>query len=382
MKRILQIGNWPPPFCGWSMHMVELRRELEAQGWDCQVMNLNENRRTPSPDYLDVQNGWDFLVKVARCVRRGYAVHVRVNGESKKGYLLALAALLVARFGRRPALLTYAGGHQQSYFPAPTGSLRALAFGLLLRLPTRIYCNSEAVKRALLTTGIQPERVVPIPHFSSGYLAYDEAELPAPAEKFFRAHPAVFFSYICFRKEYTVEFLAEAVRRFHQRFPQIGFLWVGAGERERARLEQFLRQQGLESAVCLLGSVPHELFLTLLTRSLAYIRTPVTDGICSSVMESLSLRVPVLAADNGTRPAGCVRWQAGDHESLLRAMARAVENRADLVASIPDLAAEDNVKKLVENIEEVCCEERTGYQTQSPEQEVKPALTAKSGRET
>src|SRR5947209_20315348 len=95
-KRILEIGNWPPPVCSWTMSMVELRKELEGRGWHCPVMNLNENRRVKSPEYIDVQGGWDYLKKVVRHVLKGYAVHVRVNGETKKGYLLALAALGVA----------------------------------------------------------------------------------------------------------------------------------------------------------------------------------------------------------------------------------------------------------------------------------------------
>src|SRR5215472_10860926 len=122
-KRILEIGNWPPPVCSWSMSLVGLRKELEARGWECRVMNLNENRRVPSPEYIDVQSGWDYLLKVSRSVWEGCSVHTRVNAESKKLYLLALAALLLARLGRRPALLTYGGGHQQTYFPAPRGTL-------------------------------------------------------------------------------------------------------------------------------------------------------------------------------------------------------------------------------------------------------------------
>ena len=74
----------------------------------------------------------------------------------------------------------------------------------------------------------------------------------------------------------------------------------------------FVKAQKIEDAVCLLGSVPHDTFLTLLSRSLAYIRTPVTDGICSSVLESLKLKVPVLASDNGTRPTGTALWKEGD----------------------------------------------------------------------
>ena len=352
-KRILQIGNWPPPVCGWAMSLVGLRHELEARGWACQVMNINENRRVRSPHYIDVQSGWDYLWKVTRLVWRGYAVHVRVNGETKKGYLLALAALLLARIGRRAALLTYAGGHQQTYFPAPRGSSRHLAFSLLFRVAEHIYCNSAAVKNVLLTTGIPEEKVEPIPHFSPYYVKFTATPLPAEVEDFYLGHDGVFFSYVCFRKEFALEFLAEAMRRFRLRSPKIGFVLVCPPTRELDQVRRFLAEQKLDDATCLLGSVPHDTFLTLLSRSLAYLRTPMTDGTCASVLESLILRVPVLAADNGTRPAGVRLWQEGNLDSLLSLMAEAVQNQTAIVAEIPEISMEDNAKKLADSIEQV-----------------------------
>jgi glycosyltransferase involved in cell wall biosynthesis len=119
-------------------------------------------------------------------------------------------------------------------------------------------------------------------------------------------------------------------------------------------MRAFIKEQRIEDAVCLLPSVSHDMFLTLMSRSLAYIRTPMTDGICSSVMEALTLKIPVLAADNGTRPAGAILWKEGDVESLLALMAQAVTNRAAMVAAIPEIKLEDNAKKLADSIERVC----------------------------
>jgi glycosyltransferase involved in cell wall biosynthesis len=366
LKRILQIGNWPPPVCSWSMSLVGLRRELQARGWDCPVMNLNENRKVRSPEYIDVQSGWDYFVKVLRLVRRGYAVHVRVNGETKKGYLLALCALGLARLFGRPALLTYGGGHRQSYFPAPQGSFRHRAFSFLFRFPQRIFCNSNNVKQVLLTTGVAPERVVPIPHFSSYYVEFTPALLPAEVEQFYSSHEGVFFSYVCFRKEFALEFFAEAIRRFRAAHPRVGFLLVGPWGREIGPMKEFLKAERIDDAVCIQGSVPHEMFLTMLSRSLAYIRTPVSDGICSSVLESLKLKIPVLGADNGTRPAGTELWKEGDVESLLRLMEDAVRDNAAMVARIPDIHVEDNAAKLADSIEEVCRQFRGFNEAVSP----------------
>jgi glycosyltransferase involved in cell wall biosynthesis len=350
-RKILEIGNWPPPVCGWSMGLVGLRKELEARGWDCQVMNLNENRRVRSSEYIDVQNGWDFFLKVFRHAARGYATHTRVNGEMTTGFVLAFVPLLLARICGRHAFLTYAGGHRQSYFPAPKGTLRYLAFWLLFRIPHRIYCNSEEVRNVILITGVDKERVQPIPHFSSHYVEFSPAKLASEVEEFISSHDGVFFAYVNFRKEYSLEFVAKAVRIFSRRFPKIGFLFVGPPVREMAAMKAFLREQNVEQSVCLLPSVPHDVFLTLLSRSLAYIRTPMTDGTCSSVLEALKLRIPVLATDNGTRPKGTSVWQDGDLSAMLALMENVVNNRPMFVANLPEIELEDNAKKLADSIE-------------------------------
>ncbi len=353
-KRILQIGNWPPPVCGWSMSLVGLRKELDARGWDCQVMNLNENRRVKSPEYIDVQDGWDYFRKLLHWVRRGYAVHVRVNGDTKKGYLLALSALMLARMWGLPALLTYCGGHEQNFFPAPKGSFRHAAFSFLFRMATRIYCNSEPVKTAILTTGISPDKVIPIPHFSSQYVQFDPAPLPAAAEVFCQRHDAVFFMYLCYRKEYMLEFLADVMGKFRESFPRVGFLLVGTSEREIPLLREFFERQGLTSAIGITGSVPHNLFLTMMKRSLAYIRMPLTDGVCSSVLEGLTMKVPVIASDNGARPVGAEVWKPGDADRLLYLLTEAAERREQMVARIPSVALDDNAARLADDIEAVC----------------------------
>jgi hypothetical protein len=336
------------------MGLVGLRKELETRGWECRVMNLNENRRVPSSEYIDIQNAWDYLWKLMRCVRDGCAVHVRVNGEAVKGYIVAFLALVTARLWSRPALLTFAGGHRQTYFPAPRLSLQHLAFSLLFRLPARIYCNNIAVKEVLLTTGIPADRVLPIPHTSSYYVEFLPSPLPTEVEEFYARHDGGFLSYVCFRKEFVLEFFAEVVRRFRTIYPRVGFVWVGVPGRELPLTREFVRAQKIEDAVLVMGSAPHEMFLNMLTRSLAYIRTPMTDGVCSSVLESLKLKVPVLAVDNGTRPIGTDLWEAGKVESLLNLMIDVVRRREIFRSRIPEIVLDDNAKKLADDIEEIC----------------------------
>jgi glycosyltransferase involved in cell wall biosynthesis len=167
-------------------------------------------------------------------------------------------------------------------------------------------------------------------------------------------HNGFFFLYACYRKEYMLDLVAEVMGRFRARYSNVGFVLAGTSDKELEQIRTFFRDQGLEQAVCVTGSVGHDVFLTMLTHSLACIRTPLTDGVSSSVMEALGLGVPVLGSDNGTRPEGVELWRPEDPESLLKLMTEAVSNRKAMVARIPQITVEDNTRKMADDIEAVC----------------------------
>jgi hypothetical protein len=88
-SKILLIGNYPPPMCGWAMQTKLVVDELRRRGHVCEVLKINENRQVKSKEYVDVQGGFDYAVKLIRYCLRGFQLNVHVNGMSKKGYWLA-----------------------------------------------------------------------------------------------------------------------------------------------------------------------------------------------------------------------------------------------------------------------------------------------------
>jgi glycosyltransferase involved in cell wall biosynthesis len=74
--------------------------------------------------------------------------------------------------------------------------------------------------------------------------------------------------------------------------------------------------QNDKNGLLLLGNLPHDDFLSLLSRCFAYLRTPACDGVSSSVLESLALGVPVVASENGRRPPGVATYVEDDAADL------------------------------------------------------------------
>ena len=172
MAKILEIGNYPPPMCGWAIQTYLLEKELIRRDHTCRVLKINEGRQIKSSEYADVQDGFDYFYKILRYAGQGFRFHSHVNGETWKGYLLALLAALVARLFGQPAVLTFHGGLSQSYFPRPDSWKMRTAFRLLFHLSGRLTCDSLEIKKAIEGYGVKPEKIAAIPCFSAELLDF------------------------------------------------------------------------------------------------------------------------------------------------------------------------------------------------------------------
>jgi glycosyltransferase involved in cell wall biosynthesis len=343
-SKILLIGNYPPPMCGWAMQTKLVAEELRRRGHICEILKINQNRQVMSPEYIDVQNGFDYLIKVWRYARSGYRLNVHLNGMGRTGYLLALAGALVAHLVGQPALLTFHGGLPQSNFPRDSGVWR-IAFGLLFRLAGGIACDALPIKQAIEAYGVPEEKVEAIATFSSQYLDFQPVPLPGPVEKFLQDHNPVFFSYVSFRPEYRLDVLREAMKLYRKAHPGAGYIWLGFPGKELRMAEDLVRDWPVDeqNSLLLLGNLPHHEFLTLLSRSSVFLRTPACDGVCASVLESLALGVPVVASENQRRPAGVVTYRDTDAFDLCAKLLYVTQHRDEVKTSLKPHSAEDNI---------------------------------------
>src|SRR6187549_119665 len=105
--RILEICTYPPPRGGWSMRVELIKKQLEADGHECVVLNTGRNRMVPSPHYETILGPWDFVRKVWRYSRAGYVVHEHINGESAKGFVRVLVAEVINLLAGHRCYLTF-----------------------------------------------------------------------------------------------------------------------------------------------------------------------------------------------------------------------------------------------------------------------------------
>lgn len=345
--KVLEITSYPPPRAGWGMRVYFLKRQLESEGHSCVVLNTGRSRTIPSPEYETVLSGSDFLAKVWRFSRRGYTAHVHVNGASPKGFLLTIAAqVLNLLTGRRP-VLTFHAGTDQTYFPRHKAPRLVPLFWLLFALPRAIICNSQSVKDKIVEYGVSPRKIFPIPAFSRQYLEFDRVALPGGLEAFYGRFPRVLFCYLNIRPVFFPVVLMDAFAQVAGRHPDVGLVMCGVlGHQEPGLWDQVqasIDANRLAARVMIVEDLDHDAFLTALARATMYVRTHVSDGVCSSVLEALALRVPVVAAENGTRPAGVVTYPPADATALAAAVERVLSLRDEIAVALPTPVIDDTL---------------------------------------
>lgn len=349
--RILEVASYPPPRSGWSVRVEFLKKKLEETGHRCVVLNVGPSRVIPSPEYDSVLGGVDLLRKLFRYSRQGFVVHAHANGDSIKGAVLALVAGLVNLACGRRCFLTFHAGVTQRYFPRHRAWRMAPLYWLLFTVPRRVICNSEPVRQCIRGYGIPAGKIVAIPAFSRQYVDFQPAALPPRLEEFFGRFPHVVFTYVRMRPLFYPLTMIDGMARLMEQRHDVGLVLCGGLSHMEEGLwkevDARIRAHGIAERICLIEDLEREVFLTVLQRSSIYLRTPITDGVASSVMESIALGTPVVASENGSRPAGTITYAAEDDAALADAVGRALLRRAEIAAGLSRLDIADTLSQEV-----------------------------------
>ena len=360
--QILEVASYPPPRSGWSVRVEFLKKKIEEAGHRCVVLNIGPSRKIPSPEYDSVQGGFDLLLKLWRYSADGFVVHAHTNGDSLKGPLLALTAALVNLACGRRCFLTFHAGAIQHHFPRDRAWWLVPLYWLLFTIPQRVICNSEPVRALIQGYGVPADKIVAIPAFSRQYLDFTPVALPPSLEAFYARYPNTVFTYLRMRPLFYPLTMIDGLARVMASRPDVGLILCGGLSHMEAGLaadfEARINAAGLADRICRIEDLERQAFLTTLRRSSIYLRTPITDGVASSVLESMALGTPVVGSDNGTRPPGVITYPVEDADRMASAVLHTLAHRADIVASMNRVTPADTLADEVALLTRTAAHER------------------------
>jgi glycosyltransferase involved in cell wall biosynthesis len=335
---VLQMGPYPPPHGGVQTNLVALRKYLLKQGVACPVINLTRFRREGRDGIYYPKTVLD-VIKLLLTLDYD-VIHLHAGGDFSRRHVgvLLLCSLLL---GKKTVFTFHSGGYPTSE-AGKQAQPRSVRGFVLRRLDGIIAINPELLD-LFLRFGVAPERIRLIaPHAVERPLA--DTPLPESMEEFYAAHNPLLVTVSGLEPEYDIPLQIEATGLLREKFPRLGLAIIGGGSLEqniRKRIAAVPHREHL----LLCGDIPHETTLRAVERSDVFLRTTWYDGDSISVREALHLGIPVIATDNGMRPAGVHLIPKSDAGALCRAVEACLEGTTK--AESPAAAGTENLEAVV-----------------------------------
>jgi glycogen(starch) synthase len=121
--------------------------------------------------------------------------------------------------------------------------------------------------------------------------------------------------------EYDLPLQIEAIGHVRKKFSRTGLIIIGSGSLE-SDLRNRIAAQPYAEHILLTGDVPHTATMQAIRQAQLMLRTTLYDGDAVSVREAIHLGTPVIATDNGMRPAGVRLVTRSSLPRLLQAIER------------------------------------------------------------
>jgi glycogen synthase len=322
MRRILLVGDYPPPYGGLSVQVASLAHQLAARAdTQVQVLDIGARRRETRSGCLPARGPIGLGATILSHARRGFTPHVHTNGHNRKSWLVTLGCTIAAAAGGRQAVVSLGSGLMPAFLESAGPAMRTLA-RLGLSAAGAVIVRNERARVALTTLGIAPEKLVVLAGFYG--VAPDEiGDVPAEVSDFRQRHDPLIGAVASLGPEYGLALLLDAAARLRPKHPHLGVLFLGPD-----RLDDGCPRWALP-----VGECERPALLGAMQRLDVFVRPTYFDGDASSVREAQALGVRVVASDTDFRPDGVRRFPCGDADALATAIDDALARPAQQVES-------------------------------------------------
>ncbi len=307
--KVVQLGPYPPPHGGVQTNLVAIREYLRRSGHTCDAVNLTRFRRENSDGVYYPESASALMRLLWRLPAD--ILHLHFGGDLTPR-LLGLALFCTMIPGRRTVLTFHSGGYPGS--PAGQSATPGTLRGFVMRRLDGVIAVNAEIAALFARFGVPGERIRTILPFT---VQPPDRGLPLPERlaNFLSNHRLALLTVGLLEPEYDLAMQIDAMEGILERHPGAGLVIVGAGSLEDA-LRRQIDSKPYAAHVLLYGDMPHAVTLRAMLECDILLRTTLYDGDSVSVREALYIGTPVIATDNGMRPAGVHLIPASDGARL------------------------------------------------------------------
>jgi glycosyltransferase involved in cell wall biosynthesis len=342
---ILQLGPYPPPEGGINRNMLAIREELLENGHQCSIIATSKSTEISNERGVYHPRSPQELVKLLKQLNYDI-LHLHVGGEITKRVLGLIA--VCAFFGRGRSVLTiHSGGYPSSKegLAAKKSSIR----GAIFRQFVKIITVNSLIAGVFEKYGIAKDKikvVYPFVHRNPD----PSVEIPDNLKDFAENHSPFLLTVCLLEDTYDLFMQTDAMEKVLEKLPEAGLLIVGSGSVEN-ELKAAIASKKYADKIFLAGDVEHKITLHLIKKADILLRTTKFDGDAIAVREALFSDTPVIATDNGLRPAGVNLIPIQDPDALVKAIEKIASGEKKTKTEKPD--DKSNITEILKIYEEV-----------------------------
>jgi glycogen synthase len=360
---VLQLGPYPPPRGGVQTNMLAIQDELLENGHESSIISITRAETIGvEKNVYHPRTPLELLGLIRRLKYDILHLHIGGNLPLRVQFLI-LACGLLAR-GKR-VLTFHSGGYAVSE-EGKNASSRTLP-GFAFRRFDKIIVVNQLMTEMFEKFGVEKERIELIYPFVLNR-PKEGVEIPAKFEEFWKRHKTILITVGLLETDYDLPQQIDVL----EKFPEAGLVIIGSGSLEND-LREMIAAKPYAERILLAGDTDREVVLHLIARADLMLRTTVFDGDAISVREALFLGTPVIATDNGMRPAGVRLIPVGDISALEKACAEEFDKTERNAPSNED--GSENIRKVVRLYEKLLYaanpesgfdEKKTEFQPENP----------------
>ncbi len=304
---IINVGPYPPPIGGISIHIKRIKEFLEYNKintivWDYSSISKNEKNVQKRNFLLS-----PFLYMLAKDKD---IIHYHIPGKLTKLYISIFNKLL---FKKRKKMITI---HGDCRFL--TNTMPKLVVQMLNTFDA-VICVKPDDKSYLQKIGVKTDIYEISPFIPPIYSPTQQISFPEEITQFLENHHPILTanaSRIAFHDGndlYGIDMCISVCEQLKKEHPKIGMLYSLPQINDKKyfeRMKQRIHDKNLQDNFLFL-TCPIELH-TIISKSDIFLRPTNTDGDAVSLNEALYLKIPSIASDAVPRPKGTILFKNRD----------------------------------------------------------------------
>ncbi len=321
--------------------MLAIQDELLDDGHCSSIISITKVEKTGDKKNVYYPRSPLELIKLIFTLKYDI-LHLHIGGGLP--FRVQMLILICGMFARGRSIMTFHSGGYTVSDEGQNASYRTFR-GFAFRRFDKIIVVNKLMTEMFENFGVDPANIKLIYPFALSR-PKEGVGIPKKFQEFWESHDKTLITVGLLETDYDLPQQIDVLERVLKKFPKTGLVIIGSGSIEND-LRELIESKPYAEHILLAGDTDRDVVLHLIEMADLMLRTTIFDGDAISIREALYLGTPVIATDNGMRPAGLNLIPVQDISALEKAIEQELSKRnKTLLPSNED--GSENIREVVE----------------------------------